>query len=109
MPWPLPKPAWLPRWLSTGDPHAHQAGPCRWVMPGVCREGSRCLFSQDLANSKPSSICRYWQAGYCACALAGTSTGASAAAGGAVGSPSAAADVLAAPTVTLVLTSLHLL
>lgn len=52
MPWPLPKPAWLPRWLSTGDPHAHQAGPCRWVMPGVCREGSRCLFSQDLANSK---------------------------------------------------------
>lgn len=35
-------------------------------MHGVCREGSQCLFSHDLANSKPSTICKYYQKGYCA-------------------------------------------
>lgn len=35
-------------------------------MHGVCPEGSQCLFSHDLANSKPSTICKYYQKGYCA-------------------------------------------
>ncbi|XP_027284971.1 probable E3 ubiquitin-protein ligase makorin-2 isoform X2 [Cricetulus griseus] len=39
---------------------------CRYFMHGVCREGSQCLFSHDLANSKPSTICKYYQKGYCA-------------------------------------------
>ncbi|KAM6215353.1 LOW QUALITY PROTEIN: E3 ubiquitin-protein ligase makorin-2 [Rhynchocyon petersi] len=39
---------------------------CRYFMHGVCREGNQCLFSHDLANSKPSTICRYYQKGYCA-------------------------------------------
>ncbi|XP_003507392.2 probable E3 ubiquitin-protein ligase makorin-2 isoform X1 [Cricetulus griseus] len=38
----------------------------RYFMHGVCREGSQCLFSHDLANSKPSTICKYYQKGYCA-------------------------------------------
>ncbi|KAG6938065.1 makorin ring finger protein 2, partial [Chelydra serpentina] len=39
---------------------------CRYYMQGVCREGSRCLFSHDLTTSKPSTICRYYQKGQCA-------------------------------------------
>uniref|UniRef100_A0A9L0KD00 E3 ubiquitin-protein ligase makorin-2 n=1 Tax=Equus asinus TaxID=9793 RepID=A0A9L0KD00_EQUAS len=39
---------------------------CRYFMHGVCREGNQCLFSHDLANSKPSTICKYYQKGYCA-------------------------------------------
>lgn len=39
---------------------------CRYFIHGVCREGNRCLFSHDLANSKPSSICRFYQKGQCA-------------------------------------------
>ncbi|XP_075689956.1 E3 ubiquitin-protein ligase makorin-2 [Rhinoderma darwinii] len=39
---------------------------CRYFIHGVCREGNRCLFSHDLANSKPSSICRFFQKGQCA-------------------------------------------
>ncbi|EQB77801.1 putative E3 ubiquitin-protein ligase makorin-2 [Camelus ferus] len=35
-------------------------------MHGVCREGNQCLFSHDLANSKPSTICKYYQKGCCA-------------------------------------------
>ncbi|KFO27462.1 Putative E3 ubiquitin-protein ligase makorin-2 [Fukomys damarensis] len=38
----------------------------RYFMHGVCREGSQCLFSHDLANSKPSTICKYYQKGCCA-------------------------------------------
>ncbi|XP_006872262.1 PREDICTED: probable E3 ubiquitin-protein ligase makorin-2 [Chrysochloris asiatica] len=37
-----------------------------YFMHGVCREGNQCLFSHDLANSKPSTICKYYQKGYCA-------------------------------------------
>nr|XP_020467867.1 probable E3 ubiquitin-protein ligase makorin-2 isoform X2 [Monopterus albus] len=32
----------------------------------TCREGSRCLFSHDLNNSKPSTICKFYQRGLCA-------------------------------------------
>ncbi|XP_060095845.1 E3 ubiquitin-protein ligase makorin-2 [Heteronotia binoei] len=39
---------------------------CRYFMQGVCREGSRCLFSHDLSTSKPSTICRFYQKGQCA-------------------------------------------
>uniref|UniRef100_A0A9J7Z1U3 E3 ubiquitin-protein ligase makorin-2 n=1 Tax=Cyprinus carpio carpio TaxID=630221 RepID=A0A9J7Z1U3_CYPCA len=39
---------------------------CRYFLHGVCREGSRCLFSHDLATSKPSTICKYYQRGVCA-------------------------------------------
>ncbi|XP_034632875.1 probable E3 ubiquitin-protein ligase makorin-2 [Trachemys scripta elegans] len=39
---------------------------CRYYMQGVCREGSRCLFSHDLTTSKPSTVCRYYQKGQCA-------------------------------------------
>uniref|UniRef100_A0A667YUX3 E3 ubiquitin-protein ligase makorin-2 n=1 Tax=Myripristis murdjan TaxID=586833 RepID=A0A667YUX3_9TELE len=39
---------------------------CRYFLHGVCREGSRCLFSHDPANSKPSTICKYYQRGVCA-------------------------------------------
>ncbi|KAM4650909.1 E3 ubiquitin-protein ligase makorin-2 [Discoglossus pictus] len=39
---------------------------CRYFMHGVCREGSRCMFSHDLATSKPSTICRFYQKGQCA-------------------------------------------
>uniref|UniRef100_A0A8D0E287 E3 ubiquitin-protein ligase makorin-2 n=1 Tax=Salvator merianae TaxID=96440 RepID=A0A8D0E287_SALMN len=35
-------------------------------MQGVCREGSRCLFSHDLSKSKPSTICKFYQKGQCA-------------------------------------------
>uniref|UniRef100_A0A4W3I3T8 E3 ubiquitin-protein ligase makorin-2 n=1 Tax=Callorhinchus milii TaxID=7868 RepID=A0A4W3I3T8_CALMI len=35
-------------------------------MHGVCREGSRCLFSHDLSTSKPSTICKFYQKGLCA-------------------------------------------
>ena len=38
----------------------------RYFMHGVCREGNQCLFSHDLANSKPSTICKYYQKGCCA-------------------------------------------
>ncbi|KAM8758825.1 LOW QUALITY PROTEIN: E3 ubiquitin-protein ligase makorin-2 [Rhynchonycteris naso] len=61
---------------------------CRYFMHGVCREGNQCLFSHDLANSKPSTICKYYQKGYCAygarCRYDHTRP--SAAAGGAMGS-----------------------
>lgn len=40
--------------------------PCRYFMQGVCREGSRCLFSHDLSTSKPSTICKFYQKGQCA-------------------------------------------
>lgn len=39
---------------------------CRYFMQGVCREGSRCLFSHDLSTSKPSTICKFYQKGQCA-------------------------------------------
>ncbi|XP_029007782.1 E3 ubiquitin-protein ligase makorin-2 [Betta splendens] len=39
---------------------------CRYFIHGVCREGSRCLFSHDLNNSKPSTICKFYQRGVCA-------------------------------------------
>uniref|UniRef100_A0A672Q4Z8 E3 ubiquitin-protein ligase makorin-2 n=1 Tax=Sinocyclocheilus grahami TaxID=75366 RepID=A0A672Q4Z8_SINGR len=39
---------------------------CRYFLHGVCREGSRCMFSHDLASSKPSTICKYYQRGVCA-------------------------------------------
>ncbi|KAM6161590.1 E3 ubiquitin-protein ligase makorin-2 [Erethizon dorsatum] len=62
---------------------------CRYFMHGVCREGSQCLFSHDLANSKPSTICKYYQKGCCAygtrCRYDHTRP--SAIAGGAVGPP----------------------
>ncbi|XP_048403574.1 E3 ubiquitin-protein ligase makorin-2 isoform X2 [Stegostoma tigrinum] len=35
-------------------------------MHGVCREGSRCMFSHDLSTSKPSTICKFYQKGQCA-------------------------------------------
>lgn len=38
----------------------------RYFLHGVCREGSRCLFSHDPANSKPSTICKFYQRGVCA-------------------------------------------
>ncbi|XP_033269961.1 E3 ubiquitin-protein ligase makorin-2 isoform X2 [Orcinus orca] len=60
---------------------------CRYFMHGVCREGNQCLFSHDLANSKPSTICKYYQKGCCAygtrCRYDHTRP--SAAAGGAMG------------------------
>uniref|UniRef100_A0A7N5ZYQ4 E3 ubiquitin-protein ligase makorin-2 n=2 Tax=Anabas testudineus TaxID=64144 RepID=A0A7N5ZYQ4_ANATE len=37
-----------------------------YFLHGVCREGSRCLFSHDLNNSKPSTICKFYQRGVCA-------------------------------------------
>ncbi|XP_026209015.1 probable E3 ubiquitin-protein ligase makorin-2 isoform X1 [Anabas testudineus] len=39
---------------------------CRYFLHGVCREGSRCLFSHDLNTSKPSTICKFYQRGACA-------------------------------------------
>ncbi|XP_041807879.1 probable E3 ubiquitin-protein ligase makorin-2 [Chelmon rostratus] len=39
---------------------------CRYFLHGVCREGSRCLFSHDPTNSKPSTICKFYQRGVCA-------------------------------------------
>ncbi|XP_062266466.1 E3 ubiquitin-protein ligase makorin-2 [Platichthys flesus] len=39
---------------------------CRYFLHGVCREGSRCLFSHDLSNSKPSTICKFYLRGTCA-------------------------------------------
>ncbi|KAG9260357.1 E3 ubiquitin-protein ligase makorin-2 [Astyanax mexicanus] len=39
---------------------------CRYFIHGVCREGNRCMFSHDLANSKPSTICKFFQKGVCA-------------------------------------------
>ncbi|XP_072438291.1 E3 ubiquitin-protein ligase makorin-2 isoform X2 [Chiloscyllium punctatum] len=39
---------------------------CRYFMHGVCREGSRCMFSHDLSTSKPSTICKFYQKGQCA-------------------------------------------
>uniref|UniRef100_A0ABI7X4P0 E3 ubiquitin-protein ligase makorin-2 n=1 Tax=Felis catus TaxID=9685 RepID=A0ABI7X4P0_FELCA len=90
---------------------------CRYFMHGVCREGNQCLFSHDLANSKPSTICKYYQKGYCAygtrCRYDHTRP--SAAAGGAVGtvphgvsspgfhSPHPASDL----TASIVKTNLH--
>ncbi|MEQ2176266.1 hypothetical protein GOODEAATRI_026275, partial [Goodea atripinnis] len=37
-----------------------------YFLHGVCREGSHCLFSHDPNNSKPSTICKYYQRGMCA-------------------------------------------
>ncbi|XP_036415229.1 probable E3 ubiquitin-protein ligase makorin-2 [Colossoma macropomum] len=39
---------------------------CRYFIHGVCREGNRCMFSHDLATSKPSTICKFYQRGMCA-------------------------------------------
>ncbi|XP_078399559.1 E3 ubiquitin-protein ligase makorin-2 [Cetorhinus maximus] len=39
---------------------------CRYFMHGICREGSRCMFSHDLSTSKPSTICKFYQKGQCA-------------------------------------------
>ncbi|KAM9408143.1 LOW QUALITY PROTEIN: E3 ubiquitin-protein ligase makorin-2 [Pholidichthys leucotaenia] len=38
---------------------------CRYFLHGVCRRGSRCLFSHDPNNSNPY-ICKYYQRGTCA-------------------------------------------
>ncbi|MBN3297747.1 MKRN2 ligase, partial [Amia calva] len=38
----------------------------RYFLHGVCREGTRCLFSHDLTTSKPSTICKFYQKGQCA-------------------------------------------
>ncbi|KAM8868573.1 E3 ubiquitin-protein ligase makorin-2 [Synchiropus picturatus] len=38
---------------------------CRYFIHGVCREGSNCMFSHDLANSRPSAICKFYQKGLC--------------------------------------------
>ncbi|XP_019736901.1 E3 ubiquitin-protein ligase makorin-2 [Hippocampus comes] len=39
---------------------------CRYFLHGVCREGSRCMFSHDPSSSKPSTICKFYQRGVCA-------------------------------------------
>ncbi|XP_034539500.1 probable E3 ubiquitin-protein ligase makorin-2 [Notolabrus celidotus] len=39
---------------------------CRYFLHGVCREGSRCMFSHDPTTSKPSTICKFYQRGVCA-------------------------------------------
>uniref|UniRef100_A0AAY4DJP8 E3 ubiquitin-protein ligase makorin-2 n=2 Tax=Denticeps clupeoides TaxID=299321 RepID=A0AAY4DJP8_9TELE len=39
---------------------------CRYFIHGVCREGNRCMFSHNLATSKPSTICKFFQRGMCA-------------------------------------------
>ncbi|XP_006631172.2 E3 ubiquitin-protein ligase makorin-2 [Lepisosteus oculatus] len=39
---------------------------CRYFLHGVCREGTRCMFSHDLTTSKPSTICKFYQKGQCA-------------------------------------------
>ncbi|XP_054022559.1 E3 ubiquitin-protein ligase makorin-2 [Dryobates pubescens] len=39
---------------------------CRYYLQGVCREGSKCLFSHDLSTSKSSTVCKYYQKGQCA-------------------------------------------
>ncbi|XP_068598473.1 E3 ubiquitin-protein ligase makorin-2 isoform X2 [Brachionichthys hirsutus] len=39
---------------------------CRYFLHGVCREGSRCMFSHDPTSSKPSTICKFYQRGACA-------------------------------------------
>ncbi|KAK1901755.1 putative E3 ubiquitin-protein ligase makorin-2 [Dissostichus eleginoides] len=38
----------------------------KYFLHGVCREGSRCLFSHDPNTSKPSTICKFYQRGVCA-------------------------------------------
>ncbi|KAM7334936.1 LOW QUALITY PROTEIN: hypothetical protein ACRRTK_005413 [Alexandromys fortis] len=59
--------------------HEHQAGHLQvfyaWhvsrrqtvtILKTILKEGRQCLFSHDLANSKPSTICKNYQKGYCA-------------------------------------------
>uniref|UniRef100_A0A3P9KAI6 E3 ubiquitin-protein ligase makorin-2 n=1 Tax=Oryzias latipes TaxID=8090 RepID=A0A3P9KAI6_ORYLA len=52
--------------LKTARKMSTRQVTCRYFIHGVCREGSRCLFSHDLTNSKPSTICKFYQRGVCA-------------------------------------------
>ncbi|XP_025060309.1 probable E3 ubiquitin-protein ligase makorin-2, partial [Alligator sinensis] len=38
----------------------------RYYVHGVCRQGSRCLFSHDLSASRAAAVCRFYQKGQCA-------------------------------------------
>ncbi|XP_072438290.1 E3 ubiquitin-protein ligase makorin-2 isoform X1 [Chiloscyllium punctatum] len=53
--------------MAATEPRNLCVGVCvGYFMHGVCREGSRCMFSHDLSTSKPSTICKFYQKGQCA-------------------------------------------